>query len=44
MILTYMITWASRREGLEAEGWKLVKMYFLTGPHHPPSAIFVRGG
>jgi hypothetical protein len=37
-----MITWASRREELEAEGWKLVKIYFLTGPHHPPSAIFVR--
>ena len=37
---TYMITWASKREDIEAEGWTLVKMYSLTGPHHPPSAIF----
>ena len=37
---TYMITWASKREEIEAEGWTLVKIYSLTGPHHPPSAIF----
>ena len=40
----YIVTWASKREEMEEDGWTLVKIYSLTGNHHPPSAIFTKEG